>query len=197
MKFEEPIKNYLNVLQNTISSLDSAEIDNFLDVLMNVYNNGSTIFIFGNGGSAATASHFATDLNKGISYGLEKRFRVMALTDNFSTVSAYSNDTSYDDVFVEQMKNFIKPGDLVIGISGSGNSKNVIKAIEYANLLGNTTVGITGYDGGKLRKLAGHSVNANINDMQISEDIHMILGHLTMKVLNGIIRNEQNLSACK
>ena len=197
MKFEEPIKNYLNLLQKTISSLNSAEIDNFLDVLMTAYNAGSTIFIFGNGGSAATASHFATDLNKGISYGLEKRFRVMALTDNFSTVSAYSNDTSYDDVFVEQMKNFIKPGDLVIGISGSGNSKNVIKAIEYANASGNTTVGITGYDGGKLRQFAKYSVNANINDMQISEDIHMILGHLTMKLLNGAIRNEQNTSACK
>lgn len=197
MKFEKPIKNYLELLQDTISKLSSAEIDNFLDVLINAYNNGSTIFIFGNGGSAATASHFATDLNKGISYGLEKRFRVMALTDNFSTVSAYSNDTSYDDVFIEQMKNFIKPGDLVIGISGSGNSKNVIKAIEYANSYGNTTVGITGYDGGKLRQIAKHSVNANINDMQISEDIHMILGHLTMKVLNGIIRSEQNPSACK
>jgi len=197
MKFETPIKNYLELLQDTISRLNSAEIDNFLDVLMNAYNNGSTIFIFGNGGSAATASHFATDLNKGISFGLEKRFRVMALTDNFSTVSAYSNDTSYDDVFVEQMKNFIKPGDLVIGISGSGNSKNVIKAIEYAKSSGNTTVGITGYDGGKLRQIANHSVNANINDMQISEDIHMILGHLTMKVLNGVIRNEQNPSACE
>lgn len=197
MKFETPIKNYLELLQDTISRLNSAEIDNFLDVLMNAYNNGATIFIFGNGGSAATASHFATDLNKGISFGLEKRFRVMALTDNFSTVSAYSNDTSYDDVFVEQMKNFIKPGDLVIGISGSGNSKNVIKAIEYAKSSGNTTVGITGYDGGKLRQIANHSVNANINDMQISEDIHMILGHLTMKVLNGVIRNEQNPSACE
>lgn len=197
MKFEIPIKNYLESLQDTISRLNSAEIDTFLDVLMNAYNNGATIFIFGNGGSAATASHFATDLNKGISFGLEKRFRVMALTDNFSTVSAYSNDTSYDDVFVEQMKNFIKPGDLVIGISGSGNSKNVIKAIEYAKSSGNTTVGITGYDGGKLRQIANHSVNANINDMQISEDIHMILGHLTMKVLNGVIRNEQNPSACK
>lgn len=197
MKFEKQITNYIESLQDTISKLNSTEIDNFLDVLMNAYNNGSTIFIFGNGGSAATASHFATDLNKGISFGLEKRFRVMALTDNFSTVSAYSNDTSYDDVFVEQMKNFIKPGDLVIGISGSGNSKNVIKAIEYAKSSGNTTVGITGYDGGKLRQIANHSVNANINDMQISEDIHMILGHLTMKVLNGVIRNEQNPSACK
>lgn len=164
---------------------------------MNAYKEGSTIFVFGNGGSAATASHFATDLNKGISYGLEKRFRVMALTDNFSTVSAYSNDTSYDDVFVEQMKNFIKPGDLVIGISGSGNSKNVLNAVEYANSRGNITVGITGYDGGKLRQIAKHSVNANIKDMQISEDIHMILGHLTMKVLNGVIRNEHNPSTCK
>jgi len=189
MKFEQSIKNYLNILQNTINSKNSTEIDAYLEILMTAYERGSTIFIFGNGGSAATASHIATDLNKGISYGLDKRFRVMALTDNFSTVSAYSNDTSYDDVFIEQMKNFIRDNDIAIGISGSGNSKNVIRAIEFANARGNTTVGITGYDGGILRKIAKLSVNANINDMQVSEDIHMILGHLTMKVLNGFIRN--------
>ncbi len=190
MKFEKPITNYLQILQDTISAMDKNEIDKYLETLMTAYENDSTIFIFGNGGSAATASHFATDLNKGISYGLEKRFRVMALTDNFSTVSAYSNDTSYDDVFIEQMKNFIKDNDIAIGISGSGNSKNVIKAIEYANARGNTTVGITGYDGGLLKKIAKISVNANIKDMQISEDIHMILGHLTMKVLDGFIKNK-------
>ena len=189
MRFEEPINNYLHLLQNTLNSINGTEIEVFLGVLLTAYEQGATIFIFGNGGSAATASHIATDLNKGISYGLEKRFRAMALTDNFSTVSAYSNDTSYDDVFIEQMKNFIRDNDIAIGISGSGNSKNVIRAIEYANACGNTTVGITGYDGGMLRKIAKHSVNANINDMQVSEDIHMILGHLTMKVLSSFIRS--------
>lgn len=189
MKFETPIRNYLSLLQNTISSINNKEIDTYLNILMTAYEQEATIFIFGNGGSAATASHIATDLNKGISYGLDKRFRVMALTDNFSTVSAYSNDTSYEDVFVEQMKNFIRDKDIVIGISGSGNSKNVIKAIEYANSRGNTTIGITGYTGGMLRQIASHTVNANINDMQVSEDIHMILGHLTMKVLNNFIKN--------
>ncbi len=190
MKFENPITNYIDTLQKTISMLDKSEINAFLETLMKAYEQDATIFIFGNGGSAATASHFATDFNKGISYGLEKRFRVMALTDNYSTVSAYSNDTSYDDVFIEQMKNFIKDNDIVIGISGSGNSKNVIKAIEYANARGNTTIGITGYDGGTLRKITKLSVNANIRDMQISEDIHMILCHLSMKVLDGFIKQK-------
>jgi len=188
MRFEKSINNYLRTLQDTISAIDRSEIDVYLEILMTAYEQDATIFIFGNGGSAATASHFATDFNKGISYGLDKRFRVMALTDNFSTVSAYSNDTSYDDVFIEQIKNFIKDKDIAIGISGSGNSKNVIKAIEYANSRGNTTVGITGYDGGILRKIAKFSVNANVKDMQISEDIHMILCHLSMKVLDSFIK---------
>jgi D-sedoheptulose 7-phosphate isomerase len=184
MDFARGIDSYLASLQSAISHLDRGEIEVFLNVLMEAYERGSRLFVFGNGGSGATASHFAGDMNKGVSFGLDKRFKFMPLVDNMATITAYSNDVSYDLVFVEQLKNFIEDGDVVIGISGSGNSKNVILAIEYANARGNTTLGITGYDGGKLKQIAKHSVNAGIDDMQVTEDIHMIIAHLTMKVLS-------------
>jgi D-sedoheptulose 7-phosphate isomerase len=149
------------------------------------------IFIFGNGGSASTSSHFCCDLNKGVSYGKHKKFHAHSLTDNMATITAYANDTSYDDVFVEPLKNFLNPGDLVIAISGSGNSKNVIKAVEYANSMGNRTAGITGYNGGKLKQIATLSVNANVNDMEISEDIHMILCHTIKNVFMDLLKDEK------
>ena len=177
------INNYITTLQETLDKLDKAEILAFANILENARKKGNKVFIFGNGGSGSTASHFACDINKGVSMGLKKRHRIIALTDNIPTMLAISNDMSYDDVFVEQLKNFIEPGDVVVGISGSGNSKNIIKAIEYANALNNLTVGITGFGGGKLRDIAAASVNANYNDMQISEDIHMMLVHVLMKIL--------------
>jgi D-sedoheptulose 7-phosphate isomerase len=183
MDFKNGIASYLELLQATISSLDRSEIEAFLKALMDAYERGSKIFVFGNGGSGATASHFAGDMNKGVSYGLDKRFRVISLVDNSATVTAYANDVSYDLVFVEQLKNFIEDGDIVIAISGSGNSKNVLLAVEYANERGNLTLGITGYDGGKLKRTAKLSVNANVKDMQVTEDLHMMIAHLTMKVL--------------
>lgn len=181
------VNDYLEALKRTIDNLNRAEIDNIIKILIDAYNKDSSIIIFGNGGSASTASHFACDINKGVSYGLEKRFRIIPLTDNIATITAYANDTDYHDIFVEQIKNYLREGDVVIGISGSGNSKNVLKAIEYANSKGYTTIGFTGYNGGKLRGTASYSVNANINDMQISEDIHMILVHILMKVLKMAI----------
>ena len=135
------------------------------------------------GGSASTASHFACDINKGVSYGLEKRFKIIPLTDNFATITAYSNDVGYEDVFVEQLKNFFQKGDIIIGISGSGNSKNVIKAVEFVNNNNGISIGWTGYSGGILKSITHHSINANVMDMQTSEDIHMILVHIIMKVL--------------
>jgi D-sedoheptulose 7-phosphate isomerase len=184
MGFKDGITAYLDTLRATIDALDRDEIDEFLGVMLAAYERGSRIFVFGNGGSASTASHFAGDLNKGVSYGLEKRFRVIPLVDNVATITAYSNDQSYDVAFVEQLKNFIEDGDVVVGISGSGNSKSIVSAIEFANARGNETVGITGYDGGILKRIAKHSLNANIDDMQVTEDIHMIFSHLTMKVLS-------------
>lgn len=176
------IESYFSNLVEVIRNVDSKEIEKFINLLLEARDEGRRIFIFGNGGSATTASHFAADLNKGASFHREVRFKVIPLTDNLATILAYANDVSYEDIFVEQMKNFFEEGDLVIGISGSGNSANVLKTIDYANDSGGITFGITGYDGGELRKRSKYSFNVNFNDMQISEDLHMILCHVTMKM---------------
>ncbi|BAO75043.1 SIS domain-containing protein [Winogradskyella sp. PG-2] len=181
------IKSYLENLTETLNNLDIDAIENCANVLLKAYENGNHIFICGNGGSAATASHFACDINKGVSYGLQKRFKVIPLTDNLGTITAYTNDVGYDIVFEEQLKNFFNPGDVLVGISGSGNSKNVLKAIDFINKNGGVSVGWTGFDGGKLKELAHHSVDANINDMQISEDIHMTMVHVLMKLLKEAV----------
>lgn len=184
--FTKEINAYLELEKQTIDKLDKQEINTFINQLLKARDEERTIFIMGNGGSASTASHYCCDFNKGASYGFDKRFKFICLNDNTATISAYSNDIDYNDALVEQLKNFFNPGDYVIGISGSGNSKNVIKAIEYANANGGITLGITGYSGGKLKELAQHSVNMNVNDMQISEDLHMMLDHLSMKIICGI-----------
>jgi D-sedoheptulose 7-phosphate isomerase len=178
------INNYFDVLNKVLSKICRSEINKFIELVDQVRSQNKKILICGNGGSGATASHIVCDLNKGLSYGKEKKFQVINLSDNMATVLAYGNDTSFDDIFVEQTKNFLDHGDLFIGISSSGNSNNVLKAIEYANSKGNTTLGLTGYNGGKLKELSKYSVNANIDDTQISEDVHMILGHLLYKVLS-------------
>ena len=177
------ISDYLDRVHAVLSELDVTEIETVTQVLKSAYDDERTIFVFGNGGSAATASHMAGDLNKGACFHADKKFRVMALTDNQPMIMAVGNDASYDDIFIEQLKNFAKPGDVVMGISGSGNSMNILKAIEYANELGCPTIGISGYDGGKLKPLAKHSFHVNIDDMQIVEDVHLMLGHILMKNL--------------
>jgi D-sedoheptulose 7-phosphate isomerase len=191
MNINLEIEDYLKKLKDAISNLNLKEIETFYTLLLDCYERGGNIFIFGNGGSASTASHFTADLNKGVSYGHSKRFKIICLNDNIPTLLAYANDISYNDIFVEQLKNFLKKDDLVIGISGSGNSENIIKAIEYANSLGAITVGITGYDGGKLKKIAKCSINASILDMQISEDIHMILSHVIMRLFYKKLKEEK------
>lgn len=180
-KFVE-INKYFDLLKRTVDNLDRSEIGKFIDIINEAYDKGANIYVCGNGGSALTASHFACDFNKGVSSELEKRFRVIPLTDNIATIMAYANDMSYDDIFSEQLKNHLKKDDVVIGISGSGNSPNVLKAIEIAAKNNNITIGLTGFDGGKLRQIVSHSVNVNCNDMQISEDVHMVLCHLIMKI---------------
>lgn len=188
--FNADILIYLNRLQETIKRLDKEEINKFINMLLDARDADKQIFIMGNGGSASTASHFCCDFNKGSSYGFNKRFKFICLNDNVPGMMAYANDVSYDDVFVEQLKNFFNPGDYVIGISGSGNSKNVLKAIEYANAKGGITIGLTGFNGGKLKQICSHSVNMNVDDMQISEDLHMMMDHLSMKVITNQMINE-------
>lgn len=186
----EKINNYFETMKRCIDNLDRNEIQVFINTLLTARDNGNKIFTMGNGGSAATASHFCCDFNKGMSYGQDKKFRLICLNDNVATMMAYANDVSYDNIFVEQLKNFMQPNDVVIGISGSGNSKNVLNAIEYANENGGITIGLTGYNGGKLKSMAKLSVNANIDDMQVTEDIHMMLCHMIYSLLmNGNASN--------
>jgi D-sedoheptulose 7-phosphate isomerase len=183
MDFKTDIQEYLAKLKVTIDLLSVVEIAQVMNVLTDAYETGKQVFIMGNGGSAATASHFVCDFNKGVSYGKAKRFKFICLNDNMATLMAYANDVSYESIFVEQLKNYFNSGDVVIGISGSGNSANVLKAIEYAKAHGGITVGLSGYDGGKLKQLATHGIHIPIKDMQITEDLHMVLDHLMMKVL--------------
>lgn len=142
-----------------------------------------TVFTMGNGGSASTASHVAEDIAKGTIVESKPRFRVISLVDSLPGILAWANDASYDDIFVEQLKNLMESGDIVIGISGSGNSMNVIKAIEWANENGGLTVGFTGYDGGNLMKNVQRSIHIPSNDMQKVEDLHLMLLHILFRLL--------------
>lgn len=188
--FTGPLEAYIDRLKSTLDKISREEINDFLNLLVDALEAGRTVFTLGNGGSAATASHMAVDFNKGLSWGKARRFRFLCLSDNLPTLTAYANDVSYEDVFVEPLKNFLEPGDLVIAISGSGNSRNVIKAVEYANAHGAVTVGLTGYDGGLLRKTARHGVHIPIRDMQVTEDLHMVLDHLAYSVLGAYLPDE-------
>lgn len=183
MDYKQNIEDYFLKLKGTIDAISVEDLNKVMNVLVNGKNEDRTIFIMGNGGSAATASHFVCDFNKGLSVDGEKRFKFICLNDNIPSLMAIANDLSYEDVFIEQLKNFFKNGDLVIGISGSGNSMNVIKAIDYANTNGGISIGFTGYDGGKLLKLCKHNINVPVYDMQITEDLHMVLDHCMMKCL--------------
>lgn len=190
------INNYISNLQNCLDRLDRNEVDSFIKILLQARDEDRTIFIMGNGGSASTASHFCCDFNKGMSYQQDKKFKLICLNDNVATMLAYANDVDYGNVFIEQLKNFFKPGDVVIGISGSGNSKNVLQAIEYANKNSGITIGLTGYNGGTLKQISKYSVNANIDDMQISEDIHMMLCHMTYSILMNSKNESQKELIC-
>jgi len=184
------IDYYFNSVNDALNNLEKKNIFQFTELLLEAYNSDKTIYVFGNGGSAATASHFCGDLVKGVSYGLDKRFRVMCLNDNTPAMMAIANDISYDDIFVEQLKNFLRKDDVVIGISGSGNSINVLKAIEYANATGAKTVAICGYKGGKIKDIASLAVHAEINDMEISEDIHnLVITHCVKRILTNKLNN--------
>lgn len=168
---------YFELLSRSIVKLPFAEVDAVVDVLLRAYKSDHTVFIFGNGGSAALASHFACDLGKGTVNGAGKRFRVMALTDNVPLMTAWANDANYEDIFSEQLANFATAGDLAFAISGSGNSLNVLKALKLAKQLGLTTAGLTGFAGGQMRELCDACVVVPCDNMQIIEDLHLCIAH--------------------
>jgi D-sedoheptulose 7-phosphate isomerase len=170
--------NYKAELLQAIEQIDLEKVHQAIQWFEEARSANRHIFLCGNGGSASTASHMACDIVKGASYGRESRFRVMALTDSLPTLTAYSNDVGYDCVFAEQLKNFAEPGDVVLAISGSGNSPNVLRAIEYANSIGCKTIGLTGRDGGKLAPIVQLSVQVPVPHMGRIEDAHMIVCHM-------------------
>lgn len=178
------IKSYFDREIEVMKRLNIDEINAAVQAVWAAYEREAVIYIFGNGGSSATASHFASDFNKGISENKEKKFRFVCLSDNVPMMMAVANDFSYDDVFRVPLMGRLRPTDLVIGISGSGNSKNVIRAVEYAKEVGAPVVGITGYHGGRLRELADYHMDVMDDDMQISEDLHMVFDHMMYFVLN-------------
>ena len=173
-----------NSRDEAIRRLDRGELNAAMNCLLDHYESESAVYVFGNGGSSATASHMVCDFNKGISEKKEKKFNFVCLNDNYPQMMAIANDISYDEVFRFPLINKLKPTDLVIGISGSGNSKNVIRAVEYAKEVGTPVVGITGYHGGKLKELADYHMDVMEDDMQISEDLHMVFDHMMYFVLN-------------
>lgn len=181
--YKDEITQYFEKEKATLDAISKDDLSTLMNVLVHAKDEGKTIFIMGNGGSAATASHYVCDFNKGISCGKDKMFKFICLNDNIPTMMAYANDLSYADVFVGPLKNFMQAGDIVIGISGSGNSENVVRAIQYANEKGGVTVGITGYSGGKIKQMSKYNVHVPIDDMQITEDLHMVLDHCMMKIL--------------
>lgn len=176
---------YLEKLTRQLNSTDTKEMDAAIGVIVDAWKAGRQIITLGNGGSSMTALHFVNDWNKSIFMSTGRSFRGRSLVDNMGLVMSYSNDLSFQDVFVEQLKNILEPGDLVIAISGSGNSENVIRAVDYANANGGVTLGLCGYSGGRLKEIAQHKVWVAINDMQICEDVHAIFGHIVMQALCG------------
>jgi D-sedoheptulose 7-phosphate isomerase len=152
-------------------------IDRIADVLLRAYDLGQMIYLFGNGGSAALAAHFACDLGKGTVHNSSKRFRVLALTDNVPLMTAWANDLNYENIFAEQLINLVRQQDVAFAISGSGNSPNVLKALKVARQAGAITVGLTGFQGGQMKGLCDVSLIVPSDNMQIIEDLHLCAAH--------------------
>jgi D-sedoheptulose 7-phosphate isomerase len=182
-------KSYFEYLKEIFDKIDLTDIKEFIELLLIARETGATIFFMGNGGSAATASHFANDLAFGTNE-YEKPFKVMSITDNVAVITALSNDYGYDEIFIRQLKIYAKKGDVLVGISASGNSQNLINAFEYASIAEIKTVALTAFDGGKMREMADYGVHipTEMKEYGPAEDLHMILDHLIGNYLMRYVR---------
>ena len=180
---------YIEYYHSSIKKINPVEIETLIQIILNAYKEDRTIYIIGNGGSAANASHFAEDLSKGtIENTLKtKRIKALSLTDNTSFITALANDSGYDSIFVQQLITFAKPDDVLIAISGSGNSHNILKAIEWANENNLVTIGISGFNGGNLKNISKNTLHVPLNDMCTVESIHSFLFHFIIIKLQGLI----------
>ena len=183
---------YIKYLTLVLSKIDTNEISNFINILLDARNRDATIFFMGNGGSAATASHFANDIGIGTNAHKKKPFRVISLVDNSAVITAISNDDGYENVFSKQLQVLMKKGDVVVAISASGNSKNLIEAFKYAEKNGGITFGITAFDGGELKKKANHGIyiTTGTNEYGPAEDAHMVIDHLVSAYLTRLINEK-------
>jgi D-sedoheptulose 7-phosphate isomerase len=186
LRQEQSVNKYLDEVRRVLKRVSAANVRRVISVLISAYLEDRQIFIMGNGGSAATASHFANDINKAASADGRRRFRAIALTDNVPLLTALGNDLSYDDIFVEQLKNLYSDGAVVIGISSSGTSENVLRALSYVKSKGGTTIGFTGANGYTLRDIVDRCIVVPSRRTAQVEDAHLVLEH----AICGILREE-------
>ena len=186
----ERVTNYITLLQQTIDQLPKDKIVRVIDLLYSARFSGRQVFIMGNGGSASTASHFVCDLSKNTRRDGWPRYKVIGLSDNMAVFSAYANDEGYENVFCEQLANLLLPDDIVIAISASGNSKNVVNAIQYAKDQNAFTIGFTGFDGGILGTLVDINLHINSDIIEHVEDLHLVLEHMIIKSLKERVQTE-------
>lgn len=191
----EYIKSFFEEIKKRIAEIDIGKIEQIADVLYSAWKNDRQVFILGNGGSASQASHMAADISKntlGRVYDPRiKRFRIMALTDNVSLMTAYANDVGYDEVFSQQLRNLINEHDVLIVITGSGNSPNVIRAVEYARDCNAITIGLLGFDGGKIKKMLDYEITVNSSNYGVIETVHPAIHHLMVGYFRQKIDREK------
>ena len=193
---EFSVQAYFQALGRVLPQLPYAAIQQIITVILQAFDEGRTIFVFGNGGSAATASHMMCDLNKGtINNGDGRRFKVMAFTDNVPLLTAWANDAGYEHIFSEPLKNFVQPGDVVIAISGSGNSPSVLEALKTARASGAVTVGMAGYRGGKMKALCDFCAVVPCDDIQVVEDLHHAIAHSILTAVRARLTVHQRKAA--
>lgn len=189
------VQNYFDRYMENLRKIDSSKVEGIVRTLYRAWQNDNRVFIVGNGGSASTASHMACDLGKGTLDNVYdsgiKRFQVISLTDNVATISAIGNDLGYENIFTQQLLNVGKPGDVLLIITGSGNSTNVIKAAEAANSLGMTTIGLLGFDGGKIRKVLDDYIIFEESHYGRVEDFHLMLNHIITERLSQLMRESR------
>jgi len=190
------VSSYFTYLSQTLDKLDFDVIEQVVHTILQAYDRGQMIYLFGNGGSAALASHLACDLGKGTVNGGGKRLRALALTDNVPLMTAWANDSRYEDIFAEQLSNLVQRDDVAFAISASGNSPNVLRALKVARHSGAITVGLTGFQGGKMKELCDQCMIVPCDNMQIIEDLHLCAAHAVFTAVRGNMRRQvQTISA--
>lgn len=198
---QHTVDEYLKRLQLELQRLDRAQVDRLAGLIYEAWQEGRSVFLFGNGGSGATASHLCEDLNKNalrdadLRKDAPRRPRIVSLTDNTSWITAIGNDLGFEEIFVQQLRHVARPGDLAVAISGSGNSPNVLAAVEWANHHGLKTFGITGYRGGRLKEIQQDGIHVPLDDMGMVESVHLCLGHWLVDDLHARVNRTGRYAA--